>query len=171
MPFPGTLGTVLPAQIALTAPHDKVYVLGVLTAAGSITSLVCSLIFGALSDVTRSRFGARAPWIVGGGLVSGVFMAMLSTAHGVPLLIMWWCLFQVSLNALSPAVLAIIPGRVPLEKRGRITSAYGVGLRTGASIGMVIGSRFLAAPGKGIRVMAVIVAVLPIICVLIAPDR
>jgi MFS family permease len=171
LPSPGTLGTVLPAQVALTAPHDKVYVLGVLTTAGSITSLVCSVIFGALSDVTRSRFGARAPWIVGGGLVSGVFMAMLSTAHSVPLLIMWWCLFHVSLNALSPAVLAIIPDRVPLEKRGRISSAYGVGLLTGASIGMVIGSRFLAAPGKGMRVMAVIVAVLPIICVLIAPDR
>jgi hypothetical protein len=37
LPSPGTLGTVLPAQIALTAPHDKVYVLRVLTTAGSIT--------------------------------------------------------------------------------------------------------------------------------------
>jgi MFS family permease len=171
LPTLGTSATLLPALVALIARGDKVISLGILTAAGALTSLVCSVIFGALSDITRSRFGARTPWIVGGGLAASVFMTLLSTAHTLPRMFLWWCLYQVCSNAISPNVLAIIPDRVPADKRGRVSSAYGVGVLTAAAIGMVVGSRFLAAPGKGMLVMAVIVAVLPIICVLSAPDR
>ncbi len=171
LPSLGTSATLLPAQIALIAPHDKVFVLGTLTAAGSIASLIFSVLFGALSDITRSRFGARSPWIVGGGLAAGVCMALLSTAHSVPMLFLWWFLFLATQNAISPAVLAIIPDRIPLHKRGVASSAYGVGVLTAAAAGMITGARFLTAPGKGMLVMAVIIAVLPIICVLVAPDR
>ncbi len=171
LPTLGASTTILPAQIALIAPHEKVFVLGILTASGACAALVFSVIFGALSDITRSRFGARTPWIVGGGLASAVFMALLSTAHSVPMLLLWWFLYQMTLNALSPAVLAIIPDRVPLHKRGLASSAYGVGVLTAAAVGTVTGAQFLATPGKGMLVMAVIVATLPIICVLTAPDR
>ena len=170
LPF-GMSTTLLPAQIALIAPHVKVLVLGALTAAGSLASLLFTVIFGALSDLTRTRFGARAPWILGGGLAAAGCLALLSTAHSVPMLFVWWCLFHACNGALTPAVLAIIPDRVPLANRGGISSAYGVGILTAASIGAVVGAQFLGAPGKGMIVMAIISSIFATTSVFLAPDR
>mgnify|MGYP000843280077 CR=1 FL=1 len=38
---------------------------------GAIVALLANIIFGTLSDMTRSRFGKRTPWIVGGGIING----------------------------------------------------------------------------------------------------
>ena len=43
-------------------------------------ALVANVVFGALSDRTRTRFGARTPWIVGGAVVTALLMVPISRA-------------------------------------------------------------------------------------------
>ncbi len=171
LPTLGTQTTLLPAQVAIIAPADKFLVLGGLTTAGAITSLVFAVIFGALSDLTRTRFGGRTPWIVGGGVLSAVFMLLLANSHTVWQLYLWWILVEISVNMITPALLALIPDRVPLLKRGGSSSAYGVGVLGSAAVGSIIGAQFLTAPTPGMLLFAAVFLVLPLIAVLVAPDR
>lgn len=46
-------------------------VIGTMNSVGCVFALFSNVIFGALSDITRSRFGKRTPWIVAGGLITG----------------------------------------------------------------------------------------------------
>ena len=45
-------------------------ILGTMNSVGCVFALFSNVIFGALSDITRSRFGKRTPWIVAGGLIT-----------------------------------------------------------------------------------------------------
>ena len=58
-------------------------IFGYVNAATAIASLVANLLFGNLSDRTRSRFGRRTPWIFWGAILAGVTRAMLDTGSGV----------------------------------------------------------------------------------------
>ncbi|HEY0260521.1 MAG TPA: MFS transporter [Lacisediminihabitans sp.] len=168
VPTIGTSSILLPAKIALIDPDQKIVVLGLITALGALSSMLSGIIFGAISDLTRTRFGSRTPWIVTGAILAGIFMLLLSTAGTIPLLLLWWCLFSASLNVMP--LTAIIPDRVPAAKRGGISSAYGVGVLASASIGTVLAAQFIGDPSAGMRVFAPLVVILPIMFVLIAPD-
>jgi len=73
----GGLGIVsavlLPQHLKdLVGPTASTAIFGVLNAATAIASLLSNLVFGNLSDRTRSRLGRRTPWVIGGGLVGGI---------------------------------------------------------------------------------------------------
>jgi MFS family permease len=170
IPFAASSAILLPAKIAHIDAADKVALLAIVTVAGSIAALLANVIFGALSDLTRSRFGRRTPWMVGGGIAAAIFMALLATAETVPLLILWWCLYQAAQNAIVASLVAIVPDRVPNARRGTISAVYGVGVMVGGVFGAVLGSSFIGAPSGGFIALTVVVIVLPVIGVLIAPD-
>lgn len=60
-------------------------ILGTMNSVGCVFALFSNVIFGALSDITRSRFGKRTPWIVAGGLITaaGYVLAFSSAQLGV----------------------------------------------------------------------------------------
>src|SRR4051812_22734036 len=63
---------LLPLQVQGLGEADKVKNLLVVTTIGALAAMFAQPIAGALSDRTRSRYGRRAPWMVGGALVGGV---------------------------------------------------------------------------------------------------
>lgn len=65
--YTGIGALLLPFQVGLLAPADKVVVLGVFTGIAVLVALVANPLAGALSDRTTSQFGRRRPWIVTGG--------------------------------------------------------------------------------------------------------
>ncbi len=170
MPFAAASSVLLPAKIAILDPHDKVGLLAILTIAGSIVALLSNVLFGALSDLTRSRFGSRNPWIFCGGIVAAAFMLLLSTANDIATLILWWCLFSAAMNAVVASVVAVIPDRVPRAKRGSISAIYGAGTLVGVTAGAIVAAQFIATPSTGMVVLAIVIGVLPIVFVFVAPD-
>jgi MFS family permease len=168
-PYVGSIGVLMPALVAQIAPDDKVAIVTVLGIAGAALSLVSNVVFGALSDITRTRVGARVPWIVGGALVSAAAMFLFSTATTVPMLILWWCVYMTALNAIIAPMVAEIADRVPEKYRGTVSSVYGVGMLVGATSASIVAAGFVSAPTEGLVVFAVCTILSAVAFVAIAP--
>jgi MFS family permease len=171
LPFSAASTVLLPARIADLYPEDKVPLLAVLTAAAAVAGLVANVGFGALSDLTRTRLGARTPWIVGGAVVTALLMVPISRAGTFGELLVWWCLAAATLNATLAALSAILPDRVPVVRRATLSAVVGVGILFGSAMGAVTGAVFLDDTERGIQVTAVLLAALSVTAVLVAPDH
>ena len=150
LPYSAASTVLLPARIAEQYPDDKVALLAVLTGAAAVVALLANVVFGALSDLTRSRFGSRTPWIVGGAVVTALLLVPVSRAGTFLELLVWWCLGAATLNATVAALAAILPDRVPVERRATISAVIGVGILLGSALGAVTGAVFLDDPERGL---------------------
>jgi MFS family permease len=169
-PFVAGISVLLPARLEALAPDDKVRLVATVAVAGSLVALVANVLFGALSDLTRSRLGARTPWMLLGSVASGALLASLSTVDSVPVLVLAWCAFQFFLNAIVAPFVAIIPDRVPVRLRGTYSGMYGVGVLVGAGLGGVVAARFVTDPTHGFLVFGVVVALTGPLFAVLAPD-
>ncbi|MDN4474450.1 MFS transporter [Demequina sp. SYSU T00192] len=168
-PYVGSIAVLMPALVEDIAPDQKVALVGVLGIAGAALSLVSNIIFGALSDVTRSRYGARVPWIVGGAAVAAASLFMFGGSGSVPELVIWWCVYMTALNAIIAPMVAEISDRVPTERRGTVSAIYGVGMLIGATASTVVGAFFVSNPGTGISMFAFLTILSAVVFVAIAP--
>ncbi|HEX9414290.1 MAG TPA: MFS transporter [Ktedonobacterales bacterium] len=109
---------LVPKQIAALDPQGKVLGLGLIGVMGTLISIGATVLTGALSDRTAGRLGRRRPWIVVGTLLCVPALAWMASASGVVILLVGFCLLQVVGSAAYPALLAVLPDRVPLEQRG-----------------------------------------------------
>ena len=109
--------------------------LALVTAVGGLLSLFAGPVFGRLSDRTPSRFGMRRPWMVG-GLGGGVVgIAVVATAPSVAVVLVGWCVAQVSFGALQAALTAVLPDQVPISQRGTVSGALGITVPVAAVLG------------------------------------
>jgi MFS family permease len=109
--------------------------LALVTGVGGLLSLFAAPVFGRLSDRTASRFGMRRPWMVG-GLAGGVLgIAVVATAPSVVVVLVGWCLAQVSFNALQAALVAVLPDQVPVAQRGTVSGVLGITVPVAAVLG------------------------------------
>lgn len=109
--------------------------LAIVTGIGGLLSLFAGPVFGRLSDRTPSRFGMRRPWMVGGltGGVVGIFV--VATAPSVLVVLVGWCLAQVSFSALQAALTAVLPDQVPMSQRGTVSGVLGITVPVAAVLG------------------------------------
>ena len=170
-PFTAATAVLLPARIAEISPDDKVRLLAVLTALASVVALLANIALGGLSDRTRSRFGARTPWIVGGTAAAALLMVPLGAADSFWAILGWWCLVVACLNGPTAALTAVLPDRVPIARRATVSALVGLGILLGAAIGTVVGAVFLDRPARGLPVVGLVSVVLAIASVVIAPDH
>ncbi|MGO4533689.1 MFS transporter [Leifsonia sp. 2MCAF36] len=96
--------------------------LGVVLGIGALFSLLANPLAGRISDRTTSRFGMRKPWIVAGGLVGYVGIAVIAVAPSVALVLVGWSIAQVGLNFALAALVAMLPDQIGPERRGRTAS-------------------------------------------------
>jgi len=170
MPFSAGSSILLPARIALTDPDDKVQLLALITGVSALVALLANVVFGTLSDHTRTRFGARTPWILGGAVATALLLIPVSLAEGFGALTLWWCLATAAINATAASIAAILPDRVPHHRRATIAALIGIGLLLGHAVGAVVGSLFAEDTTTGFQVVGVLFVVLAVATVLIAPD-
>ena len=78
IPWVALTSVILPAVLENISASGKESMLGTINAAGSVVALIANVVFGTFSDLTRSRFGKRTPWIILGGLIAGGAMALLA---------------------------------------------------------------------------------------------
>jgi MFS family permease len=170
-PYIGSIAVLLPAAVERVAPDQKVQLVGVLGILGAALSLIANIVFGALSDLTRSRFGARTPWVVIGAVATAVGLYGLSTAATPTALILWWGFYMLFLNSIIAPMVAVIADSVPVKYRGTVSAIYGVSLTVGASLSTIIGSRFVGAPGDGLIVFAIATLASGVVFAVLMPNR
>ncbi|MDK7012121.1 MFS transporter, partial [Escherichia coli] len=91
-------------------------------------ALVANLVFGALSDLTRSNFGRRTPWIITGGVIAGAAVCAIGLTQSLRsawIVLFFMCVAQVGFNMLLAPFVATMSDRVPDKFRGTVSAFYG----------------------------------------------
>jgi MFS family permease len=166
------IGTVLlPQQIEDIDRAHKVAALGVVAGVSAAFALVFNPVGGALSDRTRSRFGRRAPWLVGAPAGLLLMLAFLGQARTVPLVLAAWCLAQVMANLYQAPLTAVIPDRVATTRRGAASAVTGVAAVVGGVAGVGVASVFSRTPAWGYVALGLLLAVTAVLFVATTADR
>jgi MFS family permease len=162
---------LLPNQVQRITGTTDATALGLASTLGAIFATVGNPVFGQLSDRTRSRFGRRAPWILGCAAIGSVLLVVQSFAGSILVLGISWAFVQLLFNGFQAAVTAVMPDRVPQERYGFFSGLAGVGIPLGI---IIAASMFLAAPGLadggGYYVIAVVMVVAALLLTFGSPD-
>ena len=167
----GVLAVLLPNQIAMLAPEHKVQNLGLLFFITSIFSTLTTPVAGALSDRTRSRFGRRTPWIVGGAAVGAIALGLVALMPNFWTITLLWVIAATSLNSMQPALTAVVADRFAENERGTASGFVGAGMTAGCSVGMIVAGRLADRMFLGYGVFAAAILVCCILFVVLNPDR
>ncbi|MGR3933744.1 MFS transporter [Streptomyces sp. BRA346] len=116
----------LSLRIADLDPEGKTSSLALVAGVGAIFAMVANPVFGHFSDRCTSRWGRRRPFVVIGTLVGGASLFVIGTAPSIPVVLVGWCLTQIAMNAAMAALIAILPDRVPEERRGTVSGLMGM---------------------------------------------
>lgn len=144
-------------------------ILGTMNSVGCVFALFSNVIFGALSDITRSRFGKRTPWIVAGGLITAAGYVLAFSSAQLVGIVAGWCIVQVGVNMMIAPAVAVLSDRIPENVRGTFSAFYGGAQIVGSSAGTFLGSKFIENMGTGFAIGAALFAVTGIVTVLIWP--
>ncbi|OIH94487.1 MFS transporter [Curtobacterium sp. MCBA15_001] len=103
-------------------PSSPETIVGSVLPFGALGALFANPLFGSLSDRTRTRWGRRRPWMVGGVVVFVAALAWLAFAPDVLQLTLAWVLAQVAANAVLATLTASFADNVPEFQRGKASS-------------------------------------------------
>ncbi|WP_418960368.1 MFS transporter [Streptomyces tritici] len=139
MVYMGVGQVLLPVQVELLDPADKVANLGLVSGVSAVFATLFNPLAGLLSD--RSR--RRNPWILGGGLAALGALALLGAMRTLLLVTIGWCLVQAMMNVYQAAITAVVPDRVPVERRGLASAMVGIGTPLGVIGGVTLAASFV----------------------------
>jgi MFS family permease len=133
--------TVLTALVPLLLQRhtSSSTLIGAVVSGEGLLALLLPLVLGPLSDRTRSRFGARLPFVMLGTLLGTIGLAALAFAEGVLSLALWVLVFYVGYFAYYPAYRALFPDLVPEQRFGRSQGAQTIFREVGLALALVLG--------------------------------
>lgn len=164
-------GILLPLQIEGIDPANKLANLSVVMTISAFAAMLAQPIAGLLSDRTRSKFGKRAQWMIGGTLVGGLALIGMAMASTLVQIAIAWIIVQVAYNFTQGPLSAILPDRVPRAARGTFSAFAGLGLMVGALGGQIVGSRFAQNIPLGYVIFAGFAAIVITLFVIFNPDH
>lgn len=135
----------LAVRVGQIAPDSKASALGTIIGIGAFMALLANPIFGRLSDMTRSRFGRRKPWLVIGMVGGTLATAVIAQTESLFVIGLCWAVAQALYNAALAAIIAVVPDSVPEHQRGRISALSGMSLY----IALLLGSYIFSITGSG----------------------
>ena len=165
------LWVVLPQRLTDAGIENPAALLGAVNAFGTVFALISNILWGVMSDRTRSRFGRRTPWIITGTVLAGFFLWASGVVEQPAMIIAVFCAFQVCLNMLLAPATTVLSDRVPQSARGVVSACYGTGLAVGTQVGVLIGASLLTNTSAGFLIGASIVAAAGIFAVLVWPKE
>jgi MFS family permease len=161
--FLGSLGFLISAAANQTLiqqilaewdPLTKVAHYSLVSLLGSLTQMVGSIVFGALSDRTTSRFGRRNPWILGGGLAAATCIAAISFTDSFPALLALWLVGTTAISAFTAPAAAILPDRIATNAVARASMVAGMGQMAALVLNGIIVAALLADAQRGLLIAA-----------------
>jgi MFS family permease len=141
---------------------DNVVAFGVISAIAGVCALVAFPVSGALSDRTRSRFGRRRPWILGGTVLFSVALVLLGLQTTMLGIGIFWSLALIGFCVLTAAITATISDQVPVNQRGFVSGWVSAPQAIGTILGILLVTELALATLVGY----VLVAVLQVLLVL-----
>lgn len=162
---------LMPQFVKNIGASNPAAVIGTASSIAMIVAMISNVVFGAISDRTRTRFGRRAPWLVIGGIVSIASFAMMplqTTGGGV---IAVYSIAQIGMNIMYAPFYAVLSDNVPEEKRGTVSMANGLGNSIGCGIGPMLGSYFISSVTQGLLIGAALVGLGGIVVAMVFPNR
>ncbi len=166
----GVLQVLLPLQIEAINQAHKVATLGFVSGVSAAVAAVCNPLGGALSDRTRSRYGRRAPWLIGGAAAAIGALAVLGRAGSVLMIVVGWSLVQAFANVYQAALTAVVPDRVPAMRRGTASAVVGVAMSVGAAAGVGLATLFSSNLAWGYLTLGIVLAITAFAFVTLTPD-
>jgi MFS family permease len=170
-----SLGTlILPDLVQeLVGPRDKGKALSVLEGIGTVMAVVWQPMMGALSDRTRSRFGRRRPFILGGTIGDVLFLTGLALSGSYWLVVVFYFLLQTASNTAQGPYQGLMPDVVPADQRGTASGFYGLANLFGTLFGTVVAGLILARAGRSASIGSIVALLLVtmLVTVLFVPDR
>jgi MFS family permease len=159
----GAASVVGPQLAERVDPAGKVGMFALAGALTGLVALVCSPVFGALSDRTTARSGRRHPWILAGALGTGAVFAAQAFQTTVAGYLLTAVALGVAVAVLSTSLVAVVPDDVPVRQRATV-SAWGGGV--GGSLGLLVCISLVAVVVTGVTAGFVTMAVLVVLGVL-----
>ncbi len=140
IPWLAMNSVLLPDLLQRIDFSSKDAMISLISSAGAVVALLSNVIFGTFSDLTRSRFGRRTPWIISGGLVAGIAVALIALSNNAWAVVILMCIAQLGYNMMLAPFVATMSDRVPDKYRGTVSAFYGAGITTGQTMGTLVGS-------------------------------
>lgn len=128
----------LALRLRQLSPGSATQDLALVLSVGAIFAIVSNPIFGHLSDRTRSSFGRRRPWLIGGMLCGTAALLIIARAESVNAVLVGWCLAQLAFNAVLAAMVAVLPDQVPEVQRGTVSGVIAICLPLGQALGALV---------------------------------
>lgn len=153
--------------VPTTAKQDLALVLAV----GALFAMVGNPIFGHLSDRTRSRFGRRRPWMIGGMICGSAALLAISLAQSLTLVLIGWCAAQLAFNAVLASMIAIFPDQIPEAQRGTVSGVIAVTLPLGQALGSILVRSFSESTLLSFMAPAILGSSAVFLLAAILPDR
>lgn len=153
----------LAVRVNTLDPAGKGASLGIILGLGALFALLANPIFGQLSDRTRSRFGRRKPWLLGGVIIGTLAQIVIAYATSLMVIGIAWCIIQIAYNAMLAALVATVPDQVPERQRGLVSALSGMSVY----VALLIGSGILSLTGTTSNAMFLIPAAIGLIAILV----
>lgn len=128
----------LAIRVAQIAPDQKDAVLPLAIGIPAVITLFVIPLVGVWSDRTRSRFGRRRPWLIGGALISLVGTAMIAFTDSVELLIIGWAIAMMGYSAAGNLITIHLGDVLPESQRGRVMGILGGINQIAPLVGIII---------------------------------
>lgn len=157
-------------QVQLIDESSKEANLALINSLSAVAAMLAQPIFGVLSDRTRSRFGARRPWMLVGAVIGGLALVTSGLAPNMAILTVCVMLVQFGFNAFQAPFSALLPDRVPEKFRGRYSTGVGLGALVGAVLGPILGSMFADSIPVGYLVLTGVILLPIVLFILLVPD-
>lgn len=156
------LQLLLPSQLAVIDPANKVHDFAVLNAVSGVVALVALPVCGTLSDRSRSRFGRRRTWIAAGAIAFAAGLLATGAQTSWLMLTVCWSLSMLGLSAFIAGLTAVVADRVPATQRGMISSAIFGPQALSVVVGIGVVAAFQLSDLQGYIVLAVALVALSV---------
>lgn len=139
------ISVFLPYQIGLIDELNKENNLALVLTTSTFFSIFAQPLAGALSDRTRSKWGRRSLWIMGGSLFGALILVGLSLQTTIVGVLICYIGVAVVLNFANGPLATVIADRFEPERRGVASGIIGASQTAGGTIGIMAAGAILTA--------------------------
>lgn len=136
MAFITPISISLAVRLGDLAPNNQEY-LGYITGAGALWVMLTAPFMGIWSDRTRTKFGRRRPFMVGGMIVGVVSLVVMALAPSVFVLGVGWVLAQWGWGTVLGNLQNSTADRLPESQRGKVAGLTGFATQVAPVIGVI----------------------------------